>query len=146
MEEPEYKALGQALRRVEFFSGLSVAELDRIFSYIKLYAVNPGEIIFKEGGPADALFIVYQGNLNVQKKKFPWGSKEVAILSAGNIFGEMALLDRKKRSATVRAADFSKLFVLLTSDFDRVVSNNPQFLEQMKSVADHRKFVNRTGP
>jgi len=144
LAESEYRALSYSLIKVEFFATLSVAEMERILSYIKLFSFEAGETVFKQGGPADALFVVYEGLLTVRKKTWFFGSRTLAELKAGDFFGEMALLDRKRRSATVQAIEPSKLFALFTSDFDRVVSNNSLFLHEMKSIADRRKFENKS--
>jgi CRP-like cAMP-binding protein len=146
MGEAETRQLSASLRKVDFFANLSVAEIDSIFECVHLYEYDEGEVIFKQGSAASALYIVYQGELSVVKKKGFFSSpKEIGRLKDGNFFGEMALLSRAPRSATVTAARSSKIFVLLRADFEMIKSQNPVFEKEMSKIASRRKFENTQG-
>ena len=144
--EEEYKILASSLSKVRFFEGLSVKELDSILDSVHLYDYEAGDFIFKQGERADALYLVYQGRCEVLVKKGFFSSlKKVGTLDSNDIFGEMALISKKGRSATVKASSPSKIFVLLKEDVDQVVQNNPNFAHHMKRIIDQRKFENRRG-
>ena len=86
-------------------------------------------------------YLVYKGKLDVSVKKgFFSSSKKVAELGPGDFFGEMALLDKSPRSATVECAEDSQVFVLLSDQFNEASSGNPEFVSHMKSLAAARKF------
>jgi CRP-like cAMP-binding protein len=66
--------------------------------------VTPNQEIMKQGELGDTLYVVVQGQVSVQID-----SREVAVLSEGEHFGELALIDRDPRSATVVAKGFGHL-------------------------------------
>jgi CRP-like cAMP-binding protein len=67
-------------------------------------------------------------------------SKKVAELGPGSIVGEMSLLTREPRTATVVCEEPAKVFVLLADHFDEALRQNPAFAEQIKKLAADRKF------
>jgi CRP-like cAMP-binding protein len=140
----DVQTLGQALRKVDFFSNVSLHDLDRIMSCIRLFEVPPGRAIFRQGDPGDALYVVAEGRLRVIVKPAWYRfSREVGELQTGMFFGEMALVDGAPRSATIETATVSKIFVLLRDDFDAVAHANPEFFGNVKRIANQRKFDNR---
>ena len=66
--------------------------------------------------------------------------------SPGDFFGEMALLDKDPRSATVVCEQPTRLFVLLSADFAFVLRENPAFADEMRRLAEQRKFMSRREP
>ena len=128
-------------RRVSFFSQMTVGLLEKIFALVMIFEYKKGETICKQGGPGDAFYLVYKGKLLVSVKKgFFSSSKKVAELCPGDFFGEMALLDKSPRSATVECAEDTQVFVLLSDQFNEVATGNPEFVSHMKSLAAARKF------
>ncbi|MFC1522753.1 cyclic nucleotide-binding domain-containing protein [Elusimicrobiota bacterium] len=137
----ENRALIQALQKVAFFKDLTIAQLDLMLPYIYLYEYKAGEGVFKKGDPGDAMYIVCEGTASVRiKKGFFSFAKTVTQLRPGDLFGEMALLDKKPRSATIIVEETAKLFVMLVQDYEFVCQNNPQFGEIMRKIATTRKF------
>jgi len=125
-------------QKVSFFSQMTVGLLEKIFAFVMLFEY---EKVCKQGGPGDSFYLVYSGKLSVNiKKGFLSSSKKVAELGPGDFFGEMALLDRTPRSATVECEEDSRVFVLLAEHFNEVARGNPDFVAYMKSLSAGRKF------
>jgi len=84
-------------------------------------------IIFREGDAGDALYAVAQGRVRISRQ-LAGGEEAFAILSAGEIFGEMAILDREAhgRSADARAHEETVLLVLSRPRFEKLESSDPE--------------------
>lgn len=141
IQEGDFKALAHALRKVDFFSSFTLENLDLLLPHFELYEFKSGETIFKKGDPGDALYIIHEGKVSIRLKEgFFSSTKTLATLTQGNFFGEMALLDKAPRTATVVVDEKSKLFVLLGTYFDDVMKKNPKFNDEVKRIAEHRRF------
>jgi len=139
--DAEIGVLARLLRKVEFFSPLTVGQIEQILPYVLLYSYSAGEKVFKQGEMGDAFYIVYSGTVDVSLKKgfFSLG-KNVATLKAGDFFGEIALISREPRNATVTCAEPAQLFALVASDFQLVLKENPKASAEMQRIAERRKF------
>lgn len=89
-----------ALRHIELFAELNMAELVRVYGAFRERRCAPGEEVIHEDEESSTLFVIVSGTMEVQK-----GHTTLAVLSAGAHFGEMALLNMRRRTATVRAMD-----------------------------------------
>ncbi len=90
------------LRRSPVFEMLSQAELDVLAELCRQRRFAAGEVVFSEGDAGDALFVLARGDVEVVAKA-PGGERVLAVLAPPTAFGEMSLVDREVRSATVRA-------------------------------------------
>lgn len=90
-----------ALRRSPVFELLSQAELQVLADLSKQRRFAAGEQIFAEGELGDSLFVLGAGEVEVSRHETPGAA--LAVLGPGAAFGEMSLVDREQRSATVRA-------------------------------------------
>lgn len=141
LNDQDYAALARMMRKVDFFAPMTIGQLEMVLPYILLYAYGKGETVFKQGDKGDALYIVYEGEVIVKVKSgFFSFAKEVARLKPGDFVGEMALLNREKRTATVECAGPARMFVLMAGDFDYVLKRNPLFKEEIEKLAQRRKF------
>ncbi|MFA6318867.1 MAG: cyclic nucleotide-binding domain-containing protein [Elusimicrobiota bacterium] len=133
--------LSRLLRKVEFFSGLSVAQIDNVLRFILYYGYRTGETVFRQGDLGDAFYMVHDGGFEVAVKTWlPFFPRKIARLGPGDCFGEMALLLGSPRTATVRADAPSKLFALTRSDFDFFLGENPVFAAEIKRIAERRRI------
>jgi len=112
------------LARVPLLQGLQRHELESLASRTRREHFRSGADIVQIGMPGRSLYLVIDGLVQVV---YPSASAdfELARLGAGDFFGEMALLNDKPRSATVRALTPVDLIALDKEDFRRVVSDTP---------------------
>ena len=90
------------LRKVELFDGLTEAELEKVAAICQQRRFHRGDILTKQGTSGEELFIVTKGFVEV----FLEAPQRVVVnLGAGQIVGEMALVDQGLSSATVRAVE-----------------------------------------
>ena len=95
------------------FQHLSPQQKDQIFQIMALRHVKSGETIIKEGDHGDMMYIVDHGEFNVSKKDENGVNQAViTYTTSGVAFGELALMYRQKRAATVRAATDGALWTL----------------------------------
>lgn len=95
---------------------------------------EPGDLIFKEGDIGDYLYIITQGSVNVIKDE-----KVVASLKKGEFFGEIALLNNRKRTATIRAAEPTDVLALKKSDFGALIANFKDLRDTFEKAEKERK-------
>ncbi len=113
------------LAHVPLLRELAPADLERIASVTRRQEFEPGENIVEIGDPGRSLYLVLKGHVRVL---YPAMSAdfELARLEGGDFFGEMALLNGKPRSATVRAVDRVEALVLDKEEFRRILIDTPQ--------------------
>ena len=91
------------LRRSPLFEMLSEAELQVLAELSRARKLAEGDVVFREGDAGDALFVLAKGEVEVLAGAPSAGSVALAVLAPPDAFGEMSLIDREVRSATVRA-------------------------------------------
>jgi CRP-like cAMP-binding protein len=109
-----------ALKRVPLFEDLSrreLVELARVCEDIELPA---DKVLCKEGEVGQEFFVIVEGQAEVTTN-----GKHVATRKGGDFVGEISLLEKTHRTATVTAKTPVRLFVLTRMDFRRLVSENP---------------------
>ena len=97
-----------------------------------------GHVVFKEGDPADAFYLIRNGMVKISKTS---GEREIVLsyLVSGNFFGEGALLSSGARTATVTTIFPSELIRLTKRDFDNFLAANPTLREgPLKKLEDRR--------
>lgn len=137
----ELGLLSRMLRKVEFFTPLTVGQLERVLPTVMLYSYEKGETVFSQGRKGDAFYIVYQGSVEVRLRHWLVLSKTIATLKTGDFFGEIALISDEPRTATIVASEPALLFTLIADDFKFVLQENPGAAEEMKRIGARRKFA-----
>ena len=99
----------------------SLTEQEKISTSTQLDAVraDAGEVIFREGDKADRFYLITEGEVEVER-----GGQRIAILGAGQFFGEMGLLTGRPRMATVRATKETHLMSLDASEFTNLMARS----------------------
>jgi CRP-like cAMP-binding protein len=122
MVEMEGEAL---LRKVSIFADLSPAELAQIASRCTPVLARRGTMIVAEQEAGSTLYIIVRGQVKVSHIASDGREVILAILRDGDVFGEMALLDGKARSASVIALEDTELLSLRRSDFLNLLNERP---------------------
>jgi serine/threonine protein phosphatase PrpC len=111
----------ETLQGLYIFDGLTLQELIRVMERVVVYKESPNTAVIQEGQMSDSLMVILEGELSIEK-----GEKSIRQLKAGNHVGEMALLTRRPRSATVRTITDATLICLERSAFLDLLRNDSQ--------------------
>jgi CRP-like cAMP-binding protein len=108
------------LSNVRLFSALSNRELVRIGRVAEQVKVPAGKVVVQEGSSGHEFFLILEGQATVRRN-----GRKVATLGPGQYFGELALLDRAPRNATVEADTAMTLIVLGQREFSGLLDEIP---------------------
>ena len=110
----------------DLFSQLSSAELHAAAHYFGVNKIAQDEIVFNEGDIGSFMCIVHSGRVCVIKTNQNEQQVEMVNLGYGRAFGEMAVLDGERRSATCKAAEDSILLTLSKEALDKLLEEHPR--------------------
>lgn len=119
-------------RTVQLHIGLSLsaAELDYLVRDAVVKTFAAGDVLWHQGDKADGLYLVRSGSVTISRMI---GGKEIVLsyVSAGNYFGEMALVSGTPRPRTVRAAVNTEVIMLGADRVSEIMNRNPDVLQQL---------------
>lgn len=113
------------IKNVSLFENLSEEVLEEISKVTEMVTFYSGQAIFKDGDEADCLYIIVSGQVLIEKEFKDQKRKVLAILEAGDFFGEMAVVTNAKRCANATVSQESLILRL----------EKESFIEKMKSNA-----------
>ena len=122
------------IARVPLFHDLSAADIAEIMRYLRSQFVAPGVTVVRRGDPADAMFFIASGEVEIELPQGP------AVLGEGQFFGEIALLEETLRSATVRSRAPTRLLALDARDFRAIISQFPEIGRHIRATAEARRL------
>ncbi len=123
------------LRNIYFFHAMPLASLKEILALCTERNYSAGSILFFEDMPGDCFFIVLEGEVEIWKRFGQPDSILLGVSGKGQPVGEMALIDNRPRSATVRAKTAIRALVVQASDFNELLANNNSIcLSLLKAV------------
>lgn len=109
----------------ELFEKFSPEEIAVVAPMLRRKTFQPGEVIINAGDEAGEMFFLTRGSVSVFIPLESGGRKRLATFSAGMIFGEMAIIDRAPRSATIVADSQVECDAFSVDDFDRLSATHP---------------------
>jgi diguanylate cyclase (GGDEF)-like protein len=121
------------LRRTSLLASLSEAEVETVVAVCREIALGPGEVLCHEGVEGHVMYVVLGGNLVVSK-----AGKQVAVGRPGDCFGEMALIERRERAASLHALDDAVVLEIPEAVFRQHLSANPAVLMALLRVFSER--------
>ncbi len=138
------------LKKIALLNGLSDEEIAQVAEVCRETVVNRGDVILEENAPSDAMYIIHEGMVEVILEPGKVTPEALAApaptpllaLGRGQVFGEMGLVDRGARSATVRcAADNTRLLVIRRDDFLRLCEEDTRIgYVVMRNIAKDLSF------
>ena len=125
------------LKRVSWFEDLDQRSLDAIANAAVEQTYQPGQLIMRQGDTGVGAFIIRSGKVDVVQEK---DGKEttLATLGAGDVVGEMALLDEFPRSASVRAVEPTTALGIQRWHFRGILESHPQLALALLPILTRR--------
>lgn len=102
----------KTLKHVHLFRYLNYAELNKVLGMTRAIRVSSRGVLIREGDQGKEMFIILSGSVSVEK-----GGKEVAVLQAGKMVGEMSIIDQAPRSASVIAREATEVLAISRESF-----------------------------
>ena len=125
----------ESLRRIDLFKGLPDDDLRALVDVLKGFKAGPGDHLFDEGDEDDKFFLVTAGAVEIVKAVPGGGKEKLAVRRAGDVFGEMALLNHAPRSATARAVGECECLTLAMADFEWLMGGDSLSLRLLKILS-----------
>jgi CRP/FNR family transcriptional regulator, cyclic AMP receptor protein len=124
------------LKTVAFFDELSDRQLKTVSGILFDRKYETDELIFEEGQPGAALFLILDGKVAVEMRRENH-TTILAILERGEFLGEMALLDEAPRSANARSLEPTHTLALYRNDLSQLIQRDPQTACQIYRALAH---------
>ena len=124
------------LKTQNLLSGLKPKEVMSLVGSIQTIDLEDGQVLFHEGDPGDAMFLVREGALKVVRESA--GDALLGIRKEGSVLGEMSLVYGEPRSAAAIAKGPAKVLRLLREDFEKVVGDDERIRELLSDQASQR--------
>ncbi len=121
------------LEKVSLFRNANEIFVREIVQLLRPLVFLPDDYIIRQGEYGDCMYFLSSGDVEVLV-----GDQKVAVLGAGSPFGETALLQGEKRTASIRALSFCDVYKLSKADFDALRVRYPEFDAQVKKVVEER--------
>jgi len=143
----ETERLAAFLKKIHLFHGLSDGQLGTVAAQFVDARQVAGTVIFDEGTQGDTFYLIFSGKAVVFRKRKTKGNQEeeqkLAILVAGDYFGEEALLTNQRRSASVRVEEEAILLSLPRSKFIALLKRIPKLKPNFQISVESRKLSRR---
>lgn len=121
------------IRNVPMFAGCTKKQLDHIASLVTELRIPPGEEVMVEGSVAHEFIVIESGSAIVKR-----GGKKLATLGPGDVVGELALILRRPRNATVVADTELTILVVDSRSFDRLIDEVPGLARRLLTTVAER--------
>lgn len=142
MKDVEETSVMTDLRDSALFSGVSTSDLELIADLVEAIDVDEEAYVFREGDPADALYIVQQGSVSVFRDTIGLPMQTLAHLRRGEFFGEMGMLCGVERSASVRAIEPTRVMRIDRDKLSQLVERHPILQRRLQATAARRHSAN----
>ncbi len=114
----------EQLKGIQLFSGLKKPALELIARIAKEETHAKETKIFRHGEPGEKLYLILEGKVRISREVPGMGEEALAVLDAGQIFGEMALLDESPRSADANVHERCRVLTISRDAFDDLLFLN----------------------
>ena len=121
----------ELLERVPVFSTLERGDLERIAQLAVPRRFEPGEVVFREGDASDTCYIVREGSARATHEHADGRTITLATFGPGDIFGELAMFEDERRSATVEAIETTSVVAVLGPDMRALMNEHSEIATRL---------------
>ncbi|MDD5630110.1 MAG: cyclic nucleotide-binding domain-containing protein [Elusimicrobia bacterium] len=125
------------MRKLELFASLSDEQLRKVLYFVKALVFDAGEAVFAKGDDGDSFYVIESGRVEARVPGF-LGSKVLSSMGPGDFFGELALILKQPRSASIVCVEDTICFALDRTDLELLMERNPDIASAIKKVAKER--------
>jgi CRP/FNR family cyclic AMP-dependent transcriptional regulator len=130
------------LSRISLFSELSPDELAVIARRLKEQSFDAAEVIFKQGEPGDAMFIIRSGRVRIYSQDESGKELTLNVYEKGEYFGEFSIIDGEPRSASAEAVDPTESLVLRNQDLIGSLGDHPEIaISLMRGLVSRLRYT-----
>lgn len=133
LSESERKEISELLAKVPLFSSLDKRGLEIVTDSAVKRVYKASETIIERGERATNFFMILGGSVQVRR-----GNSVLATLTRGDFFGEMALLDKSERVATVIAKEDATCILITSEALEKILDSDPKIMRKLASELIHR--------
>jgi len=126
------------LKQIPLFRSLRAEDSRHLAALLRLQTLRKGDVLFRKGEEGNSLYMIIAGKIKVVRQSRDGDEMILAVLSAGDFCGEMALLDGLSRSADAIAVEETQLYGLNRKDFLAYVMNNETTVKAILSALSKR--------
>ena len=126
------------LQGIPAFSTLGEEDLARVADVTVPRSFQGGEAVFHEGDESDTCYVVRSGHVRAVREHTDGRTLTLATLGPGEIFGELAIFDQERRSATVEALDDIEVVAILAADMRRMLGRHPDIAVKLLAALSRR--------
>jgi CRP/FNR family transcriptional regulator len=123
----------ELLQRVPVFATLGEDELQRVADVAVPRRFGAGEVVFREGDESSTCYVVRSGHARAVRGHTDGRTITLATFGPGDIFGELAMFDDERRSATVEAIEQTEAIAILAGDMRRLLREHPDITVKLLS-------------
>jgi CRP/FNR family transcriptional regulator, cyclic AMP receptor protein len=132
----------ETLRQVPLFESLDTEAANELCELLESLDSKAGAVLFRTGDVGDAMYLIEEGKVRICVRTKDGHEVTLTELESGDFFGEMALLERKPRSADARVEEDARLAVLSREHFLSFVRSNPNVaLEMLTALANRLRHT-----
>ena len=120
--------------RLPLFGELDHYDLEHVASWLRDVELAPGAVLITQGAMPDDVYVIEEGSVEVSRD-----GAAIATLGAGDVVGEIALVEPQRRTATVRATSAVRAVALNLRDLPEMASEMPEIVRHLRSIAERRR-------
>ena len=135
---PPARTRSSCWRRVPAFSALAEDDLQRVAEVAVPRRFDAGEVVFREGDDSDTCYVVRSGRARAVREHPDGRSITLSNFGPGDIFGELAMFDDEKRSATVETLEDTEVIAILGGDMRRLLREHPDIAVKLLQALGRR--------
>jgi CRP-like cAMP-binding protein len=120
-----HRAMYDSMRNIAIFADLGASDLKLVTKFMHVSRIDQGGTVFEEGDVGDCVCFVVEGSVVVLKKTEKGIQRRIAELGAGSSIGEMAVIGKFRRFATVKSSSSTTLLTLSRDRFNQICDDYP---------------------
>ncbi|HET9851079.1 MAG TPA: cyclic nucleotide-binding domain-containing protein [Candidatus Limnocylindrales bacterium] len=124
----------ELLRGVPLFADLDDRSLQAVAVLAREQARKAGEVLMLEGEPGDEFYVIVEGTVRIER-----GGRTIRSMTPGGFLGEIALVERRPRTATATAVSDVTVLALRQHEFDRLLETMPAVHRRVRSAIERRE-------